>query len=673
MRRSLIAAVGLMLVNSALAELPAPLVTGLALPESVAVTREGRAFVSTIGERDKDGDGQVLEIKDGKAVEFAKGLNDPKGLIAHQKNLYVTDKNRVLKIDDKGTVTELVSTSAFPKPPQFLNDIVADEQGNLYITDSGDRKGDGGAIFKYNQKEKKVSLVLDKSKFPALHSPNGIAMDGLSFVLLGDMGTETLYRVKVEDGSVEKLAKGLGRIDGICWDNVGRLFLSAHSQAKVHVIPRPGIKAEVIAEGFQTAADQCLDATGTKLLVPDMKAGTVTAIDIRVSSAPVNEKPLTVTSKPAFPNLTWTGWDPEENGKPTPLRPIVLTHANDGSNRVFVATQQGVIHFFDNDANKKQETKIFADLRDRVVYNDKKNEEGFLGLAFHPKFKENGEVYIFYTTNKQELTNIVSRFRVKKDNPNQLDPASEEQLLVISKPYWNHDGGTIAFGPDGYLYITHGDGGLGDDPHENGQKLSTWLGKILRIDVDNRDGKKGYAIPKDNPFVGTKAALPEIYAYGFRNVWRFAFDRNGGQLWAADVGQNLWEEINLVERGGNFGWSEREGQHPFGATGVGVNKEMIEPIWEYHHDVGKSITGGTVYRGNSVPELKGMYLYADYVTGKQWALQYDDKEKRVTANRQLQDLNKPILSFGEDEQGEVYYLTTTLDGQGIYKFLSSGK
>ena len=130
---------------------------------------------------------------------------------------------------------------------------------------------------------------------------------------------------------------------------------------------------------------------------------------------------------------------------------------------------------------------------------------------------------------------------------------------------------------------------------------------------------------------------------------------------------------NLVERGGNFGWSEREGQHPFGATGVGVNKEMIEPIWEYHHDVGKSITGGTVYRGNSVPELKGMYLYADYVTGKQWALQYDDKEKRVTANRQLQDLSKPILSFGEDEKGEVYYLTTTLDGQGIYKFLSTGK
>ncbi len=137
-----------------------------------------------------------------------------------------------MKIDDKGAVTELVAASAFPKPPVFLNDIVADEQGNLYITDSGDRKGDGGAIFKYNQKEKKVSLVLDKSKLPALHSPNGIAMDGLSFVLLGDMGTETLYRVKIEDGSVEKLAEGLGRIDGICWDNVGRLFLSAHSQAR---------------------------------------------------------------------------------------------------------------------------------------------------------------------------------------------------------------------------------------------------------------------------------------------------------------------------------------------------------------------------------------------------------------------------------------------------------
>ncbi len=189
--------------------------------------------------------------KDGKAVEFAKGLNDPKGLIAHQKNLFVTDKNRVMKIDDKGSVTELVSTSAFPKPPVFLNDIVADEQGNLYITDSGDRKGDGGAIFKYNQKEKKVSLVLDKAKFPALHSPNGIAMDGLSFVLLGDMGTETLYRVKIEDGSVEKLADGLGRIDGICWDNVGTVVLECAFSGQVHVIPRPGMKAEVIAEVFR--------------------------------------------------------------------------------------------------------------------------------------------------------------------------------------------------------------------------------------------------------------------------------------------------------------------------------------------------------------------------------------------------------------------------------------
>ena len=660
-------------VANTFAELPSPLVTGLALPESVAATRDGRIFVSTIGERDKDGDGQVQEIKDGKAVEFAKGLNDPKGLIAHQKNLFVTDKNRVMKIDDKGVVTELVGASAFPKPPLFLNDICVDEQGNLYVTESGDRKGEGGAVYKITPKDKKVTLILDKAKFPALHSPNGIAMDGLSFVLVGDMGTETLYRVKVEDGSVEKVADGLGRIDGLIWDNFGRLFLTAHSQGKLNLIPRPGQKAEVLAEGFGGAADCCLDSTGTKVLVPDMKNGTVTAIEIAVPSAPVNQKPLTVTSKPAFPNLKWTGWDPEENGKPTALRPIVLTHANDGSNRVFVATQHGVIHFFDNDDAKEQSTKIFADLRDRVVYNDKQNEEGFLGLAFHPKFKDNGEVYVFYTPNSQKLTNIVSRFRVKKDNKNELDPASEEQLLVISKPFWNHDGGTIAFGPDGYLYITHGDGGSGGDPQGNGQKLSTWLGKILRIDVNNRDGKKGYAIPKDNPFVNTPDALPEIYAYGFRNIWRFAFDREGGQLWAADVGQNLWEEINLVQRGENFGWSQREGQHPFGSKGVDVNKKMIEPIWEYHHDVGKSITGGTVYRGSAVPELKGMYVYADYVSGKQWALKYDEKEKRVTANRALVDLTKPVLSFGEDEKGEVYYLTATLDGKGIYRFVSTGQ
>jgi glucose/arabinose dehydrogenase len=176
-------------------------------------------------------------------------------------------------------------------------------------------------------------------------------------------------------------------------------------------------------------------------------------------------------------------------------------------------------------------------------------------------------------------------------------------------------------------------------------------------------------VPKDNPFVGTKDARPEIWAYGIRNIWRMAFDRKTGRLWAADVGQNLYEEIDLIEKGGNYGWSLRESLHPFGPKGVGPRKDLIDPIWEYHHDVGKSITGGLVYRGSRFPELDGSYIYGDYVSGKIWALKYDDAKKRVTANRPIKDKSIQILSFGEDEKGEVYFMTFTPTGKGIYTFV----
>jgi len=385
------------------------------------------------------------------------------------------------------------------------------------------------------------------------------------------------------------------------------------------------------------------------------------------STAAVDVSPLALRTEIAFPDLKWLGWQFETDaGKPNPLRPIFLTHAGDGTNRVFVIVQHGVIYVFPND-QAAHEAKIFLDLRDRVVYDDNQNEEGLLGLAFHPKFKDNGELFVYYTPKSPKLTNVVSRFRLRKDDPTKADPASEERLLSIKKPFWNHDGGTLCFGSDGYLYFTHGDGGAANDPHDNGQNLNSWLGKIHRIDVDRRDPGLKYAIPKDNPFAGRRDVRPEIWAYGLRNVWRMAFD--GGTLWAADVGQELWEEINLIQRGGNYGWNRREGRHPFGPRPSGPLPEYIEPIWEYHHDLGKSITGGCVYRGQRLPELTGHYLYGDYVSCKLWALLYDHGAQRVIANRSIQDPNVPVFSFGQDERGEVYFLTATNNGRGIYWFV----
>ncbi len=208
------------------------------------------------------------------------------------------------------------------------------------------------------------------------------------------------------------------------------------------------------------------------------------------------------------------------------------------------------MHVFPNKPDADKAT-VFLDISDRVLYRDRENEQGFLGLAFHPKYKENGEFFIYYTSSKiepkegQAAPCVVSRFKVSKDDPSKADPSSEEQLLVIEEPFWNHDGGTVAFGKDGHLYIALGDGGAGNDPFRNGQNLSKILGKILRIDVDRKENGKNYAIPKDNPFVNDTAAAPEIYAYGFRNPWRISFDRKTGNLWCADVGQNLWKKLTL--------------------------------------------------------------------------------------------------------------------------------
>jgi quinoprotein glucose dehydrogenase len=343
-------------------------------------------------------------------------------------------------------------------------------------------------------------------------------------------------------------------------------------------------------------------------------------------------------------------------------RPIVITHAGDGTDRLFIASQKGKIYIVPNTPEDEdlEEGKLFLDISDRVIYLDKKNEMGLLGMAFHPDFKKNGEFFVYYSSPETpNATSVISRFRVSKDNPDQALADSEEILMKVEQPAWNHNGGTIVFGPDGMLYIVFGDGGAGGDAFHNGQNLSTMLGSICRIDVDHKSPGLNYAIPKDNPFEDGKTPTfatirKEIWAYGFRNPWRIAFDDKTGKLWAGDVGQGIWEEIDIVVKGGNYGWSVREGKHPFGPNGVEARKHLIEPIWEYDHNVGKSITGGSVYRGKAIPAIQGMYIYGDYVSGKFWALKYDESSKKVTANHVIESPSIPVMTFGTDQNGEMF-------------------
>ncbi len=353
-------------------------------------------------------------------------------------------------------------------------------------------------------------------------------------------------------------------------------------------------------------------------------------------------------------------------------RPIEVTGAGDGSGRLFIASQFGKIYFIDQADTEVSEPALFMDIQDAVVYKDRENEEGFLGLAFHPKFSQNGYFFVYYTTTERPHVSILSRFQVSAADPNQGDPGSEVELMRIQQPFWNHNGGTLVFGPDGYLYVGLGDGGKANDPLQSGQDLSKLLGSILRIDVDKTSDQRAYGIPADNPLVGKRGVWPEIYAWGVRNIWRMSFDRETGLLWAADVGQNDWEEINLIRRGGNYGWSLREAAHSFtlgGSKGSGPREDLIDPLVEYPHTDawGKSVTGGAVYRGKKTPILNGYYLYGDYVSGFLWALKYDPDQKVVTENRPIKWQNLPVFTFGQTDDGEVLMTTMTAGGR-IYRF-----
>lgn len=340
--------------------------------------------------------------------------------------------------------------------------------------------------------------------------------------------------------------------------------------------------------------------------------------------------------KEAFPNLKFE-------------LPVEFIAANDGSKRLFVLEQKGVIKVFTNNS-KATEAKDFLDITDRV---ESGGEKGLLGLALHPDFKTNGYFYINYTTGRDLKTNI-SRFSLNKNDKTKADPNSEVVLLSYKQPYSNHNGGKVAFGPDGFLYISAGDGGSGGDPLNSGQSLNTLLGKIMRIDVNKKEGNLNYGIPSDNPFKGNKNGYrEEIYAYGLRNVWKFGFDRKTGQLWAADVGQNEIEEIDIIELGGNYGWNVMEGDNCF-------RKETCDkaglklPVYQYlqKSGAGQSITGGYVYRGNQLKNLDGWYIYGDYATGNIWRLKLDDTGK--VENHLIERLMGAVSSFGEDENGEIY-------------------
>jgi len=334
-------------------------------------------------------------------------------------------------------------------------------------------------------------------------------------------------------------------------------------------------------------------------------------------------------------------------------QPVFLTHAGDGSERLFVVEQPGIIRIIEGGVILEGP---FLDIRNRVAF---RGERGLLSMAFHPNYASNGRFFVNYTSNRNGQT-VIAEYRAGSDT--NVADAFERIVLEIDQPFSNHNGGQIQFGPDGFLYIGMGDGGAGGDPLNSGQSLSTLLGALLRIDVD---GGEPYAIPVDNPFIGQANARPEIYAYGLRNPWRFSFDRCDGRLFLADVGQDRIEEVDLIVKGGNYGWNTMEGNECFPRGSVCVQGGFELPIATYAHnntDGGFSVTGGYVYRGRRFPELMGRYFFADFVSTRLWSL-----TQTAPARWEMQPLlvaGFNISSFGEDEAGELY--VTGFDG-GIYR------
>jgi glucose/arabinose dehydrogenase len=360
--------------------------------------------------------------------------------------------------------------------------------------------------------------------------------------------------------------------------------------------------------------------------------------------------------------------------------PVAMDCPKDGSKRLFICEQTGKIKIV---KAGKVLPLPFLNISSKLdnVKNKIYSEKGLLGIAFHPKFKSNGRFFVYYSApskNKDsDHKSILAEYTVSS-NPDVADPASEKIIMETEEPESNHNGGQLVFGPDGYLYIGLGDGGGAGDDHGingNGQNLGTFLGKILRIDVDS---KKPYVIPANNPFVNNTNAKPEIWAYGLRNPWRFSFDRKTGRLFCADVGQNQWEEIDIIEGGKNYGWRLKEGNHCYRPASNCDSDGLTPPISEYDHGLGVSITGGFVYRGKSIPTLQGKYIFGDW-KGKIFYLEESGgkwlRQDLLPEGKKTNDAGVNINSFGEDEAGEIYLLGQkqmgTLLPNGVVYMLSA--
>ncbi len=381
---------------------------------------------------------------------------------------------------------------------------------------------------------------------------------------------------------------------------------------------------------------------------------------------------IPIFRKLAIANPTWMCWAPGD------------------SSRAFLLEQQGriLVAPWGSDGSNATEFLNITNRQPNFGY-----EDGLLGMAFHPNFQSNHLCYIYYSQQNPEhalfpYRSVLSELKISAGDPNRADLSSERVVLEIPAPFMQHKAGMLAFGPDGYLYIGVGDGGMGWDPYNNAQNPASLLGKILRIDVNRREPNPetnkpplAYGIPADNPFVnepsyGGYGARHEIYAWGLRNPWRFSFDRQTGDLWAGDVGQDLWEEIDLIVKGGNYGWCAREGAHYFKPAPEGAR--YIDPVMEYphqpklmsqglfpNHSPGMCVTGGYVYRGKKYPSLQGVYLYADFALGTVWGFRYQDG--KVTDHATLLEQPKNISSFAEDNDGELYAIA--LDGH-IYSIVA---